>query len=50
MSIKDLGTTASTSVLQEYEDMDDLPDSSILHYKKVLEEEFIKSQKEIREK
>lgn len=41
--MKDFGKLPATSVLLEIEDIDDLPDSSILHFKKVLEEEFIKS-------
>lgn len=41
--MKDFGTLPASSVLLEMEEMDDLPDSSILHFKKVLEEEFIKS-------
>jgi WD40 repeat protein len=41
--MKDFGKLPATSVLLEIEDIDDLPDSSILHFRKVLEEEFIKS-------
>lgn len=41
--MKNFGSQPSSSILLEIEEMDDLPDSSILHFKKVLEEEFIKS-------